>query len=244
MNFREYQPCAGLRPFIEAYWTLQTSSGAASVDKRVIPDGCTDLICNMGSALKTLDNDILIRTDQVTLLGTMSRFFNIIAQPDTFLFGIRFRASAFTLFFPMPMHDFANNYVEFDRRLLELIYPFNDSTIARVDNYLLSKMDARRHYLLPIVNDLIRQHGRLRIDTLAENNFCGKRQLERNFKMHVGVSAKELSNIYRYKTAFDQLKNTGSFTSLSEIAFQNGYYDQAHLTNQFKKYSGHPPSQI
>ena len=244
MNFREYQPCVSLKPFIEAYWTFQTGGSGQPAGRRVIPDGCTDLICNMGNALKTPDNDTLIGTDQVTLLGTMSRFFTIVAQPDSFLFGIRFRPSAFTLFYNIPMYDFANTHVEFDRPLLDLIHPFNDSTIARVDSYLLNKIDVHRHYLLPVVNDLIRQNGRVHIDKLAENNCCGKRQLERNFMMHVGVSAKELSNIYRYKTAFKQLKSGGPSVSLRDIAFENGYYDQAHLANEFKKYSGYTPSQI
>jgi hypothetical protein len=40
--YRERSPSAALAPYVEAFWTIDTPSGAPS--HRVLPDGCMDLL--------------------------------------------------------------------------------------------------------------------------------------------------------------------------------------------------------
>lgn len=68
------------------------------------------------------------------------------------------------------------------------------------------------------------------------------RQLERNFKKHIGLSPKEYSNIIRFQNALSLIKNENR--SLLDIALECGYYDHSHLVNEIKRNTGFPPSQL
>jgi AraC-like DNA-binding protein len=68
--------------------------------------------------------------------------------------------------------------------------------------------------------------------------------LERNFKTHIGIAPKEYSNIVRFQNALAKIKNSDQGKSLLDIAFECGYYDHSHLTNEIKRNTGLTPSQL
>lgn|SRR5690606_31544886 len=94
------------------------------------------------------------------------------------------------------------------------------------------------NFLLVIANGLIG------IDTLAKQNYTTTRQLERNFKKYIGISPKEFANIVRFKTALSKIKHNRKQQSLSDIAYECGYYDHAHLSNEIKRYARVVPSKF
>ncbi|MCK7560040.1 helix-turn-helix domain-containing protein [Chitinophaga sedimenti] len=70
------------------------------------------------------------------------------------------------------------------------------------------------------------------------------RQLERHFNTHIGITPKEYSNIIRFQHALSKIKMQAHKSSLLDIAFECGYYDHAHLTNDLRKNTGYAPSQL
>ncbi|TXJ23716.1 MAG: AraC family transcriptional regulator [Chitinophagaceae bacterium] len=69
--------------------------------------------------------------------------------------------------------------------------------------------------------------------------YLSTRQFERNFKEFAGFSPKLYSRIIRFQSAIEQYGQTGK--SLTEIAYDCGYYDQSHFIHDFKEFSGlHP----
>jgi AraC-like DNA-binding protein len=68
--------------------------------------------------------------------------------------------------------------------------------------------------------------------------------LERNFKKNIGISPKEFVNILRFQFALEKIKDNQLGKSLQDIAFESGYYDHAHLSNEIKRYTGLSPSQF
>jgi transcriptional regulator GlxA family with amidase domain len=66
--------------------------------------------------------------------------------------------------------------------------------------------------------------------------------LERNFKKLIGLSPKEYSNIIRFQNALSLIKNSSQRRSLLDIAFECGYYDHSHLSNEIKQKTGLSPS--
>lgn len=58
------------------------------------------------------------------------------------------------------------------------------------------------------------------------------------------MSPKEYVNIIRFQHALSIIRNSDGKQNLSDIAFECGYYDQAHLSNDIKKNTGMVPSQI
>ncbi|WP_404980341.1 helix-turn-helix transcriptional regulator [Chitinophaga pollutisoli] len=79
---------------------------------------------------------------------------------------------------------------------------------------------------------------------MAKRHFTTVRQLERNFKKFIGLSPKEYSNIIRFQNALATIKNSDENRSLIDIAFECGYYDHSHLTNEIRRNTGLSPSQF
>lgn len=229
MSYQQYKPHPALHPYIDAYWTVRSGSQSST---RILPDGCVDLICNLGSRV-TSDNTILA-PDNVYLVGTMTRFSETSSQPDSHLAGIRFKPGAFALFYNHPLHEAADQCIEFrDRSLLD---------VKDLDQYFLNKQKHKTNAILPIIRDIITHNGNTKVSTLTKKHFITERQLERNFKQYTGISPKAFSNIIRFRSVINQIRHNTE--SLETIAFRNGYYDHAHLTHEIKKYTGYTPIQL
>lgn len=67
-----------------------------------------------------------------------------------------------------------------------------------------------------------------------------ERQLERKFKMAVGVSPTTYLRIARFEKALAQLRSNG-FSKLQDVAFGLHYADHSHFTREFKQFSGYTP---
>jgi AraC-like DNA-binding protein len=67
------------------------------------------------------------------------------------------------------------------------------------------------------------------------------RGLQRLFADTVGVSPKWVINRHRMLEAVDAL-NRDEAISLTRLAQELGYFDQAHFSRSFLSVTGHPPS--
>ncbi|MEM1137795.1 MAG: helix-turn-helix domain-containing protein [Bacteroidota bacterium] len=79
------------------------------------------------------------------------------------------------------------------------------------------------------------------INNLAKEHGISLRQLERRFKAKVGLTLKEFQCVTRFTRTMNSMRNKPA-QSILAVAFENGYYDHSHLTNEFKKMSGSNPS--
>jgi transcriptional regulator GlxA family with amidase domain len=104
------------------------------------------------------------------------------------------------------------------------------------------KIKSKNNQLQSVINDIHSTNGQISICELSKRNFITVRQLERNFKKFVGLSPKEYSNIIRFQNALSLIKNSNQNRSLLDIAFECGYYDHSHLTNEIKRNTGLSPS--
>ena len=95
--------------------------------------------------------------------------------------------------------------------------------------------------MLPSLNIIIRG-GDNSVENLSSQSCYSYRQYKRVFSSLVGVNPKTYSRIIRFQRALYLLQlNNG--ISLSELAFQCGYYDVPHLVKEFKLMSGTTPLQ-
>jgi AraC-like DNA-binding protein len=75
--------------------------------------------------------------------------------------------------------------------------------------------------------------GSLRIDALAHTAGVSQRRLHELFVREVGVPAKRLARILRFRRALDGLA-TAPAIDLARLAQHCGYYDQSHLNRDFR----------
>lgn len=82
----------------------------------------------------------------------------------------------------------------------------------------------------------------LSVSELADTVALSKKQFQRIFSEHVGATPKEFMRIVRFHRALYTLQKNPSM-NFTTLAHECGYYDQAHMTNEFKLFSGYTPSQ-
>lgn len=83
----------------------------------------------------------------------------------------------------------------------------------------------------------------LAIDELSHKMNVNRRQLERKFSSVIGLSPKQLSKIIRLQSTLKMLLKD-EFTSLSALAYEGNYYDQAHFIKDFKEFTGLTPKEF
>ncbi len=244
MQYTEFLPHVQLQSYIDAYWTVVNKDQPAGIH-RIFPDGCVDLIFNFGDDFLTETGTFAMGNEKVYLVGTMTRYKKTIDKPGTHLLGVRFKPAGFTHFFKhASLHESTDKTIEFERRLLPDINAGTQNIVQHLDRFFLGKLFQPRNSVLPFVTDITRCKGQVSVDNLCTKHFVTLRQLERYFKEHIGLSPKKFINFIRYQFAIRTIQTIGPAKNLADIAFDYGYYDHAHLTNEVKKYSGVSPSEL
>ena len=89
---------------------------------------------------------------------------------------------------------------------------------------------------------LVETDGRLRIGELAAELRCSRRHLAARFGEQVGLPPKSFARVLRFQQAA-RLVRARPYR-LAEIAFECGYYDQAHLNRDFRELAGLAPTEL
>ena len=245
MNYKETKPHPVLANYIDAFWT-STNDQKRPVSEKILPDGCVDLILNLGEDCKTDNGRFDIKNGETCLVGTMRHFKTSELKADTRLLGIRFKPSAFSAFYKFSsLHEVTDHTIAFERKLSPYFNRVVTGSIDYLNQFFMEKLVPHPTPLLMLVIEDIKKHkGIISVVELAKRHFTTIRQLERHFKQHIGVSPKEFINITRFQFVYNAIRKKSSEKSMLEIAFEYGYYDHAHLTNAIKAYTGFTPREL
>ncbi len=94
--------------------------------------------------------------------------------------------------------------------------------------------------LVLAVRRLVASDGAARIDRMARELGVGRRQLERLFKLQVGVGPKEFASLARFGSA---LRHIDGQNAWADVAAAAGYADQAHFIRNFRRRTGLRPTE-
>lgn len=117
----------------------------------------------------------------------------------------------------------------------------NDKQRIRiVEQFLMAQLkDIETDKLIVEAVKLIYQSkGTIRVKELNEKLFISQSPFEKRFRKVVGTTAKKFSSIVRFNTVLDSLNET---KSLTEICYENNFFDQAHFIKDFKHFTGDTP---
>ena len=201
MKFTEFRPHSELSPFIDAYWDITCKQGVTSINK-VLPDGCVDIIINLGEDFHIECDDVVLKSEKAYLGGAITHFKEAKTLRETHLVGVRFKPSAFSHFYAFSsLHEVTNTVVELSHNLIPRISSFSNDIAVVFDSFYYKRLIQPKRSLLPVVETVNECHGNISVKELADRHFTTIKQLERNFKYHIGLSPKEFINIIRYKFA-------------------------------------------
>lgn len=244
MTYKEIIPCTSLTPFIHSYWELK-GEGHDEQWERIFPDGCQGLVISLGDSCITDNGSVSVDFGKSYITGTMTSFKDSFIKADTHLFGVCLKPAAFSNFYTYaPQSELKDKTVQ-----LEKAHSFDINKLIKepahyLNAFFTNRLQHRNQLLQNIISDIHLSKGQLSISTIAQRNFLTARQLERNFRTHVGITPKEYSRIIRFQHALSRIKESGKNKSLPDIAFECGYYDPSHLANEIKRNTGLTASQL
>ncbi|HEV2480245.1 MAG TPA: helix-turn-helix transcriptional regulator [Puia sp.] len=256
MSIVEYQPAAAWQAHIAAYWVRRMPAETGSAGRRVYADGCADVICNAGNStayyhpMARPDVVIPLQPGVLYLGGTMTAYGVVRSEPGVLFTGIRFRPGGFYALFRQTMEPAVDTVVEFPDEALRLAMQTEEGLAARLDHWFDRRPEPSPRlgrYDFSFLRGLVDgSGGQISVDDLAREAHVSNRTLERIFKENVGIPPKEFLRIVRFQEVFKRLRNADALEeeSLLRVAYDLGYYDHAHLTNEFKKYAGILPSEL
>ena len=117
-----------------------------------------------------------------------------------------------------------------------------EERIAIVEEFLLRLLSTnvtQENIVKSTVEAILETNGGKSIHQILEDNPSKRRQLERKFKKQIGLSPKQLSRVLRLQSALKILLNKNE--TLTNIAYESDYFDQAHFIKDFKEFTGITP---
>lgn len=132
------------------------------------------------------------------------------------------------------------------------IFRFLEDTLPQRISEDLTRR-AQREVLRAAVAALSADPNGRSVSALAGDLAVSERQLRNLFTAGIGVSPKHFARIDRVRRIVAQARNTpmaqspfstndyGAKTSLAQLAADNGYFDQSHMTADFRTLMGVPP---
>ena len=93
------------------------------------------------------------------------------------------------------------------------------------------------------VTAIINNDGNLKISRIADQSGYSERYIEKQFMTYLGIGPKTLSEIIRFQNSLRHLMQNPSGT-LSDVAWDTGYYDLAHMNKSYKKMTSALPRDV
>jgi AraC-like DNA-binding protein len=83
--------------------------------------------------------------------------------------------------------------------------------------------------------------GRVSIDDTARSQGLSRQQFACRFRAAAGLPPKQFARITRFQTLVHALLST-DVSQWASVALDVGFYDQAHMINEFRAFAGSPPT--
>jgi len=250
-NYNEFKVCPPLDRYIDCIWTEGYTQLPENLGRTylVVPDNTVELIFTPG----TLERKIKGSCGSAEKFGSHLSGLKTIAQDvkvnGEMALAVRFKPHGLYPFISMDLRETVNQSIApeavFGKDILDLearLFESDafDKKVQLVESYFLKKLcgsnrdkDATFDYL---VSQIVNSKGTHRILDLAKETGVTIKTFERKFLQNLGVSPKQCGQLIRLFHTL-QATNKASQVSLTDIAHDNGFYDQMHFIKEMKKYT-------
>ncbi len=246
-----------LQPYVRDICSMEVEPGTAYCPSfRVLPDTRIELFVNYSRApLATIPGKTGEGHRGSFLVSRMSQYMDVQMQPGTGCIAVCFYPGQAYRFFSMPMSEISNEVIPLgacweDAAALEEkvgTARTNSDRVLIIQQFLLEKLYAsekreagRLRYCLGQIHFY---KGQLSVRDLSQHANLSERQLNRHFNSYVGLSPKEFTKVSRFIHSLAHLRKYPPM-SLTEIAYESGYYDQAHFVHDYQQYAGFSPGEL
>jgi AraC-like DNA-binding protein len=224
MEYRQFAAPADLARWVECLWILR---GALAVGGRcILPDGRVELVFHFGCQPSGQAGSLLTgqSTEAVRIVGSGKMdSFGVRLRPETSMCLDEARPDSAREQAGNERSDGARLQAFVDWLRAELLEaPEPDAAVAR--SIELIELNHGRGAIEQYIPDALRV-----------------RQWQRRFLAATGLSPKAFARIARLQRVV-ALYQSRQWQRWADLALESGFYDQAHLANEFRAFSGQTPN--
>ncbi|OQP57247.1 AraC family transcriptional regulator [Niastella vici] len=246
---QEFETPPELQDSIKCFWYDKRDFGEQASGFEVLPDGYAEIIFYFGSDCSLLNNGSLQALPSPFMVGLLNEPVIFYSKKQLEIIGIRcFPWTVFDLLGLPSGKDsvriFAHPIAQLQVTLHECIHAGNiTEAMARVKQYFLNARStiAIDSMLYKAGVAMSKANGTLPVSQVAVAAHATVRTLERKFKQAAGHTVKDVSGLMRFEQVRNRLWHFPG-SNLAGLAHELGYTDQAHLSREFKRYSGTTPA--
>lgn len=232
-----------LKQYIEGYYFIFDEEPEGTEEYFTFPNNYAIVTTNLNSTVTFAENKISITPSPEKNIHA-SLVYNYTA-PIIVYYEKPIRE--ITVYFkPLGINRFVNNLetmlassqmVEFTPGFLDFqpemnrIFHMADVQCQRteLEAYWLSKLIVKE--LSAMENILADIESNMKITDIARKNHISRKHLYKMVYKHIGKSPMDYRKIFRFRNA---LRNKGKVKNLTELSYENDFYDQPHLVKDFK----------
>ncbi|MFY7665154.1 DUF6597 domain-containing transcriptional factor [Flavobacterium sp.] len=256
LNPKTYEPNNQLIEFVKRYWTLEGGKENIPLKNTIVPDGTMKLIFHYGDTYKHhAQNGEITLLPKCFLIGQLTKPYVIEPVGVTGSFVVQFKPNGFLPFTSIPIKEMENRAIPLDIlfgqegiKLSNQILNANSTSerIQIIEAFLFKQLADRQcidHIVKSTVETILNTNGQFSVNEFSKNNSINRRQLARKFSSTIGLSPKQLAKTIRIQTILKVLLNE-EVTSLTDLAYESEYFDQAHFIKEFKEFTGLTPKEF
>lgn len=247
MKFDKYFPSEKLQPYIQ-YFVV--SENNAEIEYKVFPT--TGLVMGFQylGQLSKIEEGTSSNLSKAGITGISDKYKIFKNQSPTGTVLVYFTAAGFAHFTSNPIHELfnlsislkeifeQNKVIEVEERLAAA--KTDVQRVEIVERFLCTQLRAIEadRLIVSAVKKIDASNGNIRIKTLQEQLLISQSAFEKRFRKIVGTSPKKFASIVRFNAV---LKHLDGAKSLTDICYENHFFDQAHFIKDFKQFTGDTP---
>lgn len=254
MKYYTLPPSEQLKPYVRCYWVLEHDLAAdeSSYIYRSVADGCAEIVFHYKGIFDDIseNNGGNAANYRSGLHSQTSQYSRFITKDDFGIFGAYLYPYAIPQLFGLPANETTNTQIDLQtllgdegRFIEERIMLANDNIerAAILGAFLekqLLKSKLIEKSMMTAVLYAIHDINSGNVMDLASKFALSTRQFDRKFKIYSGFAPKMYLRLSRLQQA---LKQYGCNKSLTQVAYECGYYDQSHFIHDVKAFTGYHP---
>jgi len=238
-----------LKPWVKFIWHLDVSD--ANICYKLLPTDCIDIILNLSGDIAYDTDSLYAPAASFHINGLRGRHSYIHHMGKIRVFGISFYSFGLYPFVNKSLAGINDKVVD----LFDISTPLaqslefavsdetaTESIVHNIEKALCIHCGVTDGYIskAKLILDFLESDDKITIQSFCAEHGIHTKTFTRNVEYYTGYTPKILRSIKRFQKTGNQLVYQ-KLNQISDIAYDNGFADQAHFIREFHKFSGASP---